>query len=229
MTKAIEVYDNYFGNIVSGIFKFQLGHSEELDRLIRRAGVPIEAGSRALDYGCGDGRNAEYLCALGYEVDAIDVAANAVEAALERLKGLSCHVQLLAAGAPVEFDDNTFSLIVAWDALHWLGTRDVFLDYLNQFARLLRPGGHLLISMPTPRSYLVTEAHNVGDDSWMCDLDRRKGMRLYAPPLETLKSLAVDHGFEVTRVMSFDYADEAQDGGLDHPFSMYTLCLRKTA
>jgi SAM-dependent methyltransferase len=49
--------------------------------------LPAGDGRRALVVGCGPGRDAEYVAALGYRVTAFDIAATAIDLARERHPG----------------------------------------------------------------------------------------------------------------------------------------------
>ncbi|MFG2341059.1 class I SAM-dependent methyltransferase [Streptomyces yangpuensis] len=100
---------------------------------------------RALDLGCGPGRNALHLASLGFEVDAVDLSPEAVSWASERAR---------EAGADIRFHcGNAFELA----ATELGGPYDLIYDsgcfhhlpphrrvsYLALLDRLLAPGGHL--------------------------------------------------------------------------------------
>lgn len=56
----------------------------------------VPAG-RALDLACGNGRNALYLASLGFEVDAVDIAAPALELARKAAQGQGLTVNWIEA------------------------------------------------------------------------------------------------------------------------------------
>ncbi|MFD9724365.1 class I SAM-dependent methyltransferase [Streptomyces sp. NPDC059072] len=103
---------------------------------------------RALDLGCGPGRNALYLASLGFEVDAVDLSPTAVAWAEERAR---------EAGAAVRFHcGDAFALTRA----ELSGPYDLIYDsgcfhhlpphrrvgYLDLLERALAPGGHFALS-----------------------------------------------------------------------------------
>lgn len=92
---------------------------------------------RALDVAAGSGRNALYLAALGFEVDAVDISDVAIDqlraAAGER--GLAVHGQVLNL-ENAALPDGPYDVVVSMNYLQ----RDLF----GALAAALKPGGLLL-------------------------------------------------------------------------------------
>jgi SAM-dependent methyltransferase len=89
------------------------------------------APGRALDLGCGTGRNAIWLTRRGWSDVALDSAPTAIE--VVRRVGIDGRVIDLEAGEPLPFDDASFDLVCSIRFLH----RPLFAEG----KRLLRPGG----------------------------------------------------------------------------------------
>ncbi|EIP96735.1 methyltransferase family protein [Opitutaceae bacterium TAV1] len=99
---------------------------------------------RALDLGCGAGRDTAYLLARGYAVTALDFSAGAIALSSRRnpaarhlladLRDLDRH---LPAGAP---DNDDWHLVVASLSLHYF-TREETLAIFAAIHARLRPGG----------------------------------------------------------------------------------------
>ncbi|GHC51445.1 class I SAM-dependent methyltransferase [Streptomyces flavofungini] len=99
---------------------------------------------RALELGCGPGRNALHLAALGFAVDAVDVSPAALAWARERAR---------AAGAEVRFHlgdafaldpavlDGPYDLVYDSGCFHHLPPHRR-VSYLALLERALAPGGH---------------------------------------------------------------------------------------
>lgn len=93
---------------------------------------------RALDLACGRGRNALFLAGQGYQVDAIDIASNALTAASETAGQETGNIRWiehdLDQGLPETYTDYDLVLVV----------RYLDLALLRLASDRLRPGGSLL-------------------------------------------------------------------------------------
>lgn len=103
---------------------------------------------RALDLGCGPGRNALHLAAQGFEVDAVDLSPEALDWARDRAR---------AAGAEIRFHHgDAFALTDTelagpYDLVHDSGCFHHLpphrrVSYLALLDRVLAPGGHLALT-----------------------------------------------------------------------------------
>jgi len=96
---------------------------------------------RILDVGCGTGANLLMLSQYG-DAEGVDVSEDALTFCHER--GLE-QVKLGAAEA-LPYDDGTFDLVTALDVVEHL---DDDLAGLREMRRVLRPGGRVLLFVPT--------------------------------------------------------------------------------
>ncbi|MEU4097672.1 class I SAM-dependent methyltransferase [Streptomyces sp. NPDC026673] len=108
----------------------------------------IAPGGRALDLGCGPGRNARYLASRGFSVDAVDLSPAAIAWAQDRARG---------SGAAVRFHrGDAFALAGTalrgpYDLIHDSGCFHHLpphrrISYLALLDDVLAPGGHLVLS-----------------------------------------------------------------------------------
>jgi SAM-dependent methyltransferase len=99
---------------------------------------------RALDAACGTGRHAGHLVALGHGVLGIDITPEMLERARSNVPEASfMHGDLLAVPATGE----EFDVVVCGLALSHLEDVD---GAVRELARVLRPGGHMFISVLHP-------------------------------------------------------------------------------
>jgi SAM-dependent methyltransferase len=118
------------------------------ENLVSYAERGLIAPGRALDLGCGPGRNALHLARLGFQVDAVDLSPAAVAWAEDRAR---------EAGADIRFHrGDAFALA----ATELSGPYDLIYDsgcfhhlpphrrvsYLALLDRALAPGGHLALT-----------------------------------------------------------------------------------
>jgi SAM-dependent methyltransferase len=132
-----------------------------LARLIERYDEP--GATRVLDLGCAGGRNTVLLAERGFDVWAVDASRAMVERTRERV----AHV--LGAAAARErvrpgrmddlstFADASFDLVVALGVHHGATSRREWELAIAETARVLRPGGRLLVNHFTPEVDLTGE------------------------------------------------------------------------
>jgi len=96
---------------------------------------------RILDVGCGTGANLLMLSQYG-DAEGVDISEDALafcrERGLEKVK--------LGAGEELPYDDGTFDLVTALDVVEHM---DDDLAGLREMRRVLRPGGRVLLFVPT--------------------------------------------------------------------------------
>jgi SAM-dependent methyltransferase len=232
MTKSdppsILVYEKDFRLKLKGQ-KGILHPSEDLIRLVARGSIAAKSpGDAALDFGVGDGRHVEYLMSLGYSVTGTDVAPSS----LEVTKGLfknndKFHGIFLKNSPELPVADGAFSLIVAWEVLHWLGTPELFLKGMREFLRVLRPGGAILLTMPTEDHYLKRYSLEIGKSTYCCKTQTRMDCVFYSPNLFTLKHLFKNElGLSVQQNLRYEYGSTSTEPTLEERMSFYGFCLK---
>jgi len=132
-----DAYDRLFE--IEATLWWYRGRRAVCKRLLDRA-LPATRDLRVLDVGCGTGFNMRLFERYG-AVEGVDTAAEAL--AYCRRRGLERVRQADAASLP--FADDTFDLVTALDIIEHL---DDDVAALREFARVLKPGGTLLVYTP---------------------------------------------------------------------------------
>jgi SAM-dependent methyltransferase len=110
-----------------------------LDRGVLRAG-------RALDLGCGPGRNAIYLASRGFDVDAVDISPAAVGWAEDRARESGAHVRFHCADIfSAQLPPGRYDLVYDSGCLHHLPPHRR-VSYLQLLDRVLSPGAHFAVA-----------------------------------------------------------------------------------
>jgi SAM-dependent methyltransferase len=103
---------------------------------------------RVLDLGCGPGRNARFLAAQGFTVDAVDLSPAGLAWAEERARATGVDVRFVRGDA---FElvgselTGPYELVVDSGCFHHLPPHRR-VSYLALLDRVLAPGGHLALS-----------------------------------------------------------------------------------
>ena len=123
---------------------------EAFDEVTRLLGAP--SGALCLDAGCGVGSHSVRLAARGFSVVGVDFSESALEAAGENLRahGLSDRVRLQREDLlRLSFPDAAFDYVLCWGVLMHVPDVERAID---QLARVVRPGGTLVVSEANTKS-----------------------------------------------------------------------------
>ncbi|NEA52722.1 methyltransferase domain-containing protein [Streptomyces sp. SID13666] len=142
---AADWWDGFYADRSRPVPFFVARPDESLASYLDRG---LIAPGRALDLGCGPGRNALHLASLGFEVDAVDLSPAAITWAEDRAR---------EAGADIRFHcADAFALAEAelsgpYDLIHDSGCFHHLpphrrISYLALLDRALAPGGHLALT-----------------------------------------------------------------------------------
>ncbi|MFB6826261.1 class I SAM-dependent methyltransferase [Streptomyces virginiae] len=181
------------------------------------------APARALDLGCGPGRNALYLAARGFEVDAVDLSPVAVAWSEDRAQEAGVDIRLLCGDAfalPDTELSGPYDLVVDSGRFHHLPPHRR-VSYLTLLDRVLAHGGHLALT-----SFAAGEA-GMGSELTDADLYRERELQgglAYTP--ESLRWIFSDLAEVELRRMREEPPESALFG---MPFLWTALFRRGTA
>ena len=155
------------------------------ERLLRA----LPESGEVLDLGCGAGRIAFYLADRGYDVTGVDVSepllATARELGARRHSAMTFrHVEPLA----LPFDSASFDAAIAIKVHCYIPSRAGRREYLEEVARVLRPGAPLLLA-----SYVVP-SEQAASDALAAD-DRHMHAAARFRTLEPLDNLPEGRGY----------------------------------
>lgn len=139
--------------------------------------------NRILDVGFGDGRNTAFLCDLGLDVSGIEITQGIVDQAQDRLGelGLSADLQV-GRNSEIPYDNDSFEYVLACHSCYYCDEGESLADNLAEYARVIKPGGFLVVSVACVTSYIFKDAVAMGDGSFMISSDpygNRNGYRLH--------------------------------------------------
>ncbi|MFJ3878460.1 class I SAM-dependent methyltransferase [Streptomyces sp. NPDC090077] len=136
-------WDDFYANRSRDIPFFVDKPDENLASYLERG---LLTPGRALDLGCGPGRNAVFLAAQGYEVDAVDLSRTAVTWGEERAREAGVDVRFHCGDIfTVDLPPGRYDLVYDSGCLHHLPPHRR-VSYLALLERALAPGGHFALA-----------------------------------------------------------------------------------
>lgn len=159
---------------------------ENLIRIFSNRYVKVpQPPAKLLDHGFGGGNNLLFLSSKGYECYGCEISEELIKVTKEKFEKVNIPIDLkLIKGDFLEFDNNFFDIIVSWNVIHYLGTKEKVLKIINDFHRILKPKGILVLSTLHPdisllkrSKYLSMGSYEIIEES---KFDNRKGLILFA-------------------------------------------------
>lgn len=125
---------------------------------VRAAGIPHATG-RALDFGCGLGRLTQALARHFDRVDGVDIAENMLtQARALNPFGDRCAFHLNDRDDLALFPDSVFDFVYSTITLQHMEPR-YSRRYIEEFFRVVRPGGAVMFQIPGEAVVAVGEQH----------------------------------------------------------------------
>jgi SAM-dependent methyltransferase len=159
-------------------------------------------GKRVLDVGCASGGLSAQLVRHGASVVGIDLNPLLIERARERL-GSKIEFRVADISEPLAFESDSFDVVAASLVLHYL---EDWGPPLHEFARILRPGGALVLSThhPTVDVTIATPPAPYYETVLLTDTWRKGGkdfkVRFYHRPISAIVDALADAGFLIERI-----------------------------
>jgi SAM-dependent methyltransferase len=132
-------WDQFYANRARPVPFFPGLPDENLAEWVERGTLP--AGGRALDLGCGNGRNAIFLARHGFAVDGVDYSATALAWARERAQEAGTQIAWHQASVfDIPLEAGAYDLVYDSGCFHHIAPHRRG-QYIQLVARTLKPGG----------------------------------------------------------------------------------------
>lgn len=120
-------------------------------------------GKKVCDSGFGDGRHLHFFSRLGLDVSGYEIDERIVQNVESILADLKIKTDLkVGLNQKVPFANSTFDYFLSWNSSYYMGESLDYSKHISEFSRVLKPGGKLVISVPTKDSFIFKEAKDLG-------------------------------------------------------------------
>lgn len=145
--------------------------SETLVRLFKGDYITGESleykGKSVLDVGFGNGNNTVFLASLGLEVSGVEIHDDICEEVSLGFKKTGFKADLrVGTNQEIPFDDNTFDYLVSWNVLHYEGKEEGVKRGIEEYARVLKKTGRLILSTTGPDHKILEKSETVGSHQY---------------------------------------------------------------
>ncbi len=120
-------------------------------------------GMRVLDVGCGNGNNLVFLNSLGLELAGTEVHQDICTAAMAALArgGITADIRP-GFNTELPFESNSFDFLVSWNVVHYETSEASMQAAIQEYARVLKPGGRMFVSTTGPDHKVMADAEALG-------------------------------------------------------------------
>jgi SAM-dependent methyltransferase len=133
-------WDRFYENRARAIPFFVASPDENLARWVDSGRVHR---GRAIDFGCGNGRNSVFLASRGFQVEAVDQSQAAIDWATQNVARAGVSVQLLRQSVfELNLQPAAYDLVYDSGCFHHIPPHRRS-EYVERITRALRPGGWL--------------------------------------------------------------------------------------
>lgn len=175
----------------------------------------LKGAQSALDLGCGVGRHALALAALGFDTTAYDASTSGLEEAATqaRARQLSLITQqgLMTA---LPFEDASFDYVLAFNVIYH-GDGEVLARTISEIRRVLKPGGIYQGTMLSKRRFDYGVGVEISPNTWV--QPNGKGDKIHPHYFcDAAELIDLFSGFELWSLRDVDHAQRGSQPGSWH-------------
>ena len=135
-------------------------HAKVIQYAFRNFPADKRASTHVLDAGCGNGVNSIFCLENGFKVSGFDVSSAAIEG-LRKNNHIS-QGQTFKTGSvdSIPFEDSKFDFVMSIGVLECV-PKSLLLPAFEEFFRVLKPGGKLLVVLTEEGDFRLTQDHGL--------------------------------------------------------------------
>lgn len=118
-------------------------------------------GRKFLDLGCGEGRNLVVAHEVGFDICGVEITDEIVELIKRNLSSFRIDNSNIRKGtnSRIPFNDEDIDYLLSWNSAYYMESPEAdFQDHVKEFARVLKKGGHLLMSVPKSTCFIYKDS-----------------------------------------------------------------------
>lgn len=114
------------------------------------------SGKNVCDVGCGDGRNIAMMHSLGLKCFGVEIHEDIVETCTSNLNRSGINDADIRVGnnAHIPFASCSFDYLLSWNACYYMGGCTDFSAHIDEFSRVLKDDGYLILSIPMQSCFI---------------------------------------------------------------------------
>tara|TARA_B100000686_G_C16698553_1_gene921996 strand:+ start:493 stop:1170 length:678 start_codon:yes stop_codon:yes gene_type:complete len=218
-------------NVIKYDELYQKGHDHEYPNLdlVRLAAAYFKVkNTKVLDYGFGTGENLIHLFKKGYKVYGAEASIEAIRLVKRKIKKRNLPnkkislIKLNEDDDKIPFEDNFFDNIICTSVLSLLRSKENVIQLINEFHRVLKIEGKLIIDINGPDSAFKIKGKFISEDMYQSQIKNGENISTYCPrSLKVFSKLFGKFHLDELGEVKFKYFRF-----LEHE---YIACLRKKA
>jgi SAM-dependent methyltransferase len=158
--------------------------------------VDLPGRGRALEIGCGVGRNTVHLARHFAHVDGVDVSPTMVNSARQRGMAPNVRLHALSGRDLAPLPDASYDLVFSHLVFQHIAAEADVASYLRESARVLRSGGVAVLQFDTrPNSTLVSLFQRLPDAA--LPRDRRRSIRRHRRSAQAIRAAGAAGGLRL--------------------------------
>lgn len=120
-------------------------------------------GKKFLDIGCGDGRNLALAKSVGFDILGVEITdeiVKKIESNLSRA-GIDKYDIRTGTNDNIPFGNEEIDYMLSWNACYYMGDKRDFQEYVKEYARVLKKGGYLILSVPKETCFIYKDSEEL--------------------------------------------------------------------